>query len=176
MSSNPIQSNPILFLLTGGTIDSYYSGMLDTAVTREHSVVPNTVNILKLHYPVEYQEICMKDSRSILLEDRKNILKAIEDSDSYHIIVTHGTYTMCDSARFVKKNSQGLNKVVIFTGSMIPLEGFSPTDGGFNLGFAVAELFHQKAGVYLAMNGKIFDPDEVVKQLNEGRFDSIFGE
>ena len=49
---------------------------------------------------------------------------------------------------------------------MIPLEGFVPTDAGFNLGYAVAKSQDLKEGIYVCMNGRIFSPEEVVKKLN----------
>ena len=67
------------------------------------------------------------------------------------------------------------HKTIILTGSMIPIEGFSPSDGPFNLGFAIANVEKLPAGVYVAMNGKIFTPEEIAKEISKGRFFSIFG-
>ena len=57
---------------------------------------------------------------------------------------------------------------------MIPLIGFSPTDAGFNIGYAVAKSQELESGIYVCMNGKIFNPEEIIKVLSEGRFDSIY--
>ena len=57
---------------------------------------------------------------------------------------------------------------------MIPINGFAPTDAGFNLGYAVAKSQDLKNGIYVCMNGKVFAPEEVVKILSEGRFGSIY--
>ena len=63
---------------------------------------------------------------------------------------------------------------IIFTGSMIPLLGFYPTDAPFNLGFAISKVQELKSGVYLCMNGETFTPAEVAKNLGEGKFYSVF--
>lgn len=100
------------------------------------------------------------------------------DGKSLHkkVIITHGTYTMPDSAKFLKANLKRKDQTIIFTGSMIPLLGFAPSDAPFNLGYAIARVQELKAGIYVAMNGKIFMPEEVVKLLSEGRFISVFEE
>ena len=68
----------IHFIITGGTIDSYYESTKDTAVPNEKSAIPRFVKNLKLYSPVEFTEICMKDSRDIVKADLKNILDAVE--------------------------------------------------------------------------------------------------
>lgn len=162
------------FIITGGTIDSYYDGTKDTAVPSEHSAIPNFVKTLKLYEECEFTEVCMKDSRELNQTDRKNILETAKKSDSRRIIITHGTYTLPDTARYLKANLKNHGKVIIFVCSMVPLMGFSPTDAGFNLGYAVAKSQELSEGIYVCMNGRIFDPEEIVKILSEGRFGSIY--
>jgi len=57
---------------------------------------------------------------------------------------------------------------------MLPLKGFAPSDSSFNLGFALAQTEVLPAGVYVAIQGKVFQPEEVIKIISEGRFSSIF--
>jgi len=160
--------------MTGGTLDSYYDGSKDTAVPNEHSVVPKFIKALKLYETCEFTEVCMKDSRELNAVDRKKILKAIVNSKAKRIIITHGTYTLPDTARYIKANLKNNNKVIILVCSMIPLEGFTPTDAGFNLGYAVAKSQELPAGIHVCMNGRLFAPEEIVKILSEGRFGSIY--
>lgn len=54
------------------------------------------------------------------------------------------------------------------------MQGFAPSDGPFNLGYAVAKLEELEPGVYVAINGKVFSPEEVMKVMSEARFASIF--
>jgi L-asparaginase len=162
------------FIMTGGTIDSYYDGTKDTAVTSEHSAIPQFVKMLKLYEECEYAEACMKDSRELDESDRRKIFEAVAGSAARRIIITHGTYTLPDTARFLQANLKDHGKTIVFVCSMIPLVGFTPTDAGFNLGYAVAKSQELPEGIYVCMNGRIFVPDEVVKILSEGRFGSIF--
>ena len=83
---------------------------------------------------------------------------------------------MPDTARFLKVNLKQSKKTIILTGSMIPIKGFSPSDGTFNLGYTLGKLPDLKPGIYVAMNGRIFKPEEVVKNIYSGKFTSIFGE
>ena len=83
---------------------------------------------------------------------------------------------MPDTARFLKANLKRKDKTIIITGSMIPLLGFSPSDGPYSIGYALAKVQDLDSGIYVCMNGKIFSPEEVMKINKEGRFSSIFGE
>ncbi len=168
------QEDKLHFILTGGTLDSYYDATKDTAVPNEHSGVPKFIKILKLYEECEFTEVCMKDSRNLTNEDREQIFETLTNSTSKRVIITHGTYTLPDTARFIQARINAPDKVVIFVCSMIPLEGFVPTDAGFNIGYAVAKSQELSAGIYVCMNGRIFSPDEVVKILSEGRFGSIY--
>lgn len=164
----------IQFIITGGTIDSYYDGTKDTVVPNKHSVIPEIINSLKLYNETTFTEICMKDSRSLNESDHKEILKTLEKTPSQKIIITHGTYTMPDTARYIKANLKRNDQTIILTASMIPIKGFSPSDGTFNLGYSLAQVQTLSPGIYVAINGKIFNPDEVIKIISEGRFASIF--
>jgi L-asparaginase len=171
----PIKKETIHFVITGGTIDSYYDGSKDTVIPNKKSVIPNFVKNLKLYSKTIFTEVCMKDSRDLGQSDLKNILNAIEKSSHRKIIVTHGTYTMPDTSRYLKARLKDNKKTIILTGSMIPLMGFSPSDAPFNLGFAIAKLQDLQPGIYVCMNGKVFESSEVTKIISEGRFVSVFG-
>lgn len=168
------EKNAIHFVITGGTIDSRYDGSKDTAVPSETSIIPSFIGSLKLYRDATFTTVCMKDSRNLKRKDLENVLKTIEKSPHRNVIVTHGTYTMPDSARFLKASLKRRNQTIILTASVIPIVGFAPSDGPFNLGYAIAQLEHLKAGVYVAMNGRVFSPEEVMKVMSEARFTSIF--
>ncbi|MFA7253647.1 MAG: asparaginase domain-containing protein [Patescibacteria group bacterium] len=164
----------IHFLMTGGTIDSYFDPIEGTTIPTEHSYIPKFIPLLKLYENCIFTEVCMKDSRDLLEDDRKRLLKAIKESDSQRVIITHGSYTVSDTARFIQENFREKNKTIIFVCAMVPLDGFSPTDAGFNLGYAVAKSQDLEPGIYVCMNGRVFDAEEVTKILSEGRFGSIY--
>ncbi len=169
-----MKKDTIHFIITGGTIDSYYKGSADTAIPNKESVIPSFIENLKLYSKAKFTVICMKDSRDLTKNDIKKILKAVEASSYKKIIITHGTYTMPDTARFLKANLKNKNKTIILTGSLIPINGFSPSDGPFSLGYAIAKLDHLEPGVYVTMNGKVFAPEEIMKELSTAKFSSIF--
>lgn len=165
-------------VIMGGTIDSVWSGVQDTVVVSESSTLPEYFNELgrNLKFPFElvFSEICMKDSRALTDEDREKAIKAIEENEARKVIVTHGTYTMPDTARYFKENLKQSGKTIIFTGSMVPIKGFDFSDGPFNLGFAIAMINNLEPGVYVCMNAQAFTPEEVAKNIKEGKFYSIF--
>jgi len=161
-------------IITGGTIDSYYEATKDTAVPLKESVVPGFIKSLKLDDVFFFSNVCMKDSRSINKNDLKNILQIVSKTKSKKILITHGTYTMPDTARYLEVNLKRKDQVVVLTGSMIPLTGFSPSDAPFNLGYSIASLKTLAPGIYVCMNGQIFNPSEVIKRIGEGKFVSVF--
>lgn len=157
------------------TIDSYFEPKLDTAVTLKESCLPLYFDTLKLSISFDFKTICMKDSRSLNLQDLEFLADHISNTSYTHYLVTHGTYTMPDTARFIKaKLWDGSVKKVMFTWSMIPITWFSPSDAWFNLWYAIAKLETIDTGVYVAMNWKVFQADEVSKLITEGRFTSLF--
>lgn len=170
------QKEKILFILTGGTIDSFYDGSKDTVVPRPHSIVPQYIRSLKMPIDTEFKEVCMKDSRDLTQKDLAKILRTVKKSHYKKIVITHGTYTAPDTARIINANFKGLDKTVVITCSMMPLDGFTGSDAPFNLGFAVAKVLELPRGVYICMNGTAFNPNEVAKLLSGGKFYSIFGE
>lgn len=166
--------NKLHFIITGGTIDSYYNPIKEKTLPTEHSAIPNFVPLLKLYETCVFSEIFMKDSRDITTSDQKKILHTVEKSDSKRVIITHGSYTVAETAKFLKKHLKRTDQIIIFVCAMIPLAGISPTDAGFNLGYAVAKSQDLNHGIYVCMNGRVFEPQEVVKILSEGRFGSLY--
>jgi L-asparaginase len=169
-----MEKETIHFILTGGTIDSYYDASKDTAVPNKESIIPSFIESLNLYTPAEFTTVCMKDSRDMKPEDIQEVIKAVEESPCKKIIITHGTYTMPDTARAIKGNLKRTDQTIILTASAIPIQGFSPSDGPFNLGYAIAKVEDLSPGIYVAINGRIFDPEEVMKVMSEARFTSIF--
>jgi len=167
--------NTILVIITGGTIDSYYDGTKDTVIPSDSSVIPGFLESTKSYIDeFEYVTICMKDSRAVTDNDRKKIVETIEKTPHTKILITHGTYTMPDTARYIKANLKRTDQAIVLTASMIPILGFSPSDGPFNLGYSIAKLQDLKNGIFVCINSHVFTPEEIVKNLNEGRFTSIF--
>ncbi len=167
-----MKSETIHIVITGGTIDSYFEATKDTIVPNKKTIIPETLQWLKVDKKFHFSKVCMKDSRALTEKDRQAILSAVQKSPYKKIIITHGTYTMPDTARYLKERLKISNKAVVFTGSMLPISGFSPSDGTFNLGYAIAVSEYMRPGIYIAMNGRIFDPLRTVKDLTIGKFSS----
>lgn len=159
-------------VITGGTIDSEWNPAQDTAVTASESVLPEYFKRLKLEPELTFNTVVMKDSRQLTPEDIKSICEAVDSAPSDRVLITHGTYTMPDTARYLDKNMK-TKKAVVLTGSVIPLKGYEMSDAAFNLGFAIATLLNMESGVRIALQGYVFSPDDVAKNLAEGRFFSL---
>lgn len=159
----------IKLLLTGGTIDKHYN----QSNGELHFVDSHIADILKLgrnKSDIEIQKILLKDSLDFIDEDRKNITNACQTSVQNHILITHGTDTMVQTAKELAELK--LNKTIVLTGAMIPFV-FKDTDAVFNVGFALAATQTLSSGVYVAMNGKVFDWDNVEKNREIGVFEAI---
>ncbi len=159
----------------GGTIEFFdpaYDAINKKLMKLDSSIESYFHNLIKPHFNFSTESVIEKDSRDINDEDRKKLVKAINASPHENIIVTHGTFTMRDTAQFLDQefSGGGLKKIIV-TGSMIPLTGFAASDAGFNLGFVVASFANIKPGVYLSMNGGIFASSEVDKNVELFRFE-----
>lgn len=151
-------------VITGGTIDSYYDVDKCTTMPRQSSVIGSFLKdyIRMGSEQVEISEICMKDSRDISQQDIEKVRESILSSPLSRHVVTHGTFTMFTSARLLQALlPEQHGQVIVFTGAMYPLEGFSPNDAGFNLGSATIAAKCLPSGVYVVFNGEIYQPNEM---------------
>ncbi|MGD9650049.1 MAG: asparaginase domain-containing protein [Dongiaceae bacterium] len=165
----------LLFLMMGGTIDEHYDGRIDTVKPNETSIIPRYVDLLNLYMSSRFVTVALKDSRELNQDDRRKLLQEIESAPETRIIITHGTYTMADSARYVAGNMMRRDARIVFTGSLMPLANFAESDAGFNLGFTVGIINSLPPGVYVCMNARVFSAQEVAKSKTDDRvFISIF--
>jgi L-asparaginase len=138
------------------------------------SVTEYIRQMIRPDFKVSQNIITMKDSRAITDDTRRDIVAAIKSSECKNIIITHGTYTMVDTAKFVKDNLADTNdRKIIFIGSFYPLKGYVPSDAPFNIGFAFGALLGAEPGVYVAMNSQLFRPEQVRKDISDAKFKSI---
>jgi L-asparaginase len=156
----------IKIFTTGGSIDKTYS-------TRKSNFVvgaPQIDQILKeanasAAYTIE--ALFSKDSLDLDAADREVILDKVRSAPERHILITHGTDTMIATARLL---GVVRGKVIVLTGAMQPA-AFKHSDAAFNIGGAVIALQTLPDGVYIVMNGKIFDPSNSRKNLEMDRFE-----
>lgn len=157
----------IKIFTTGGSIDKYYSTQTSDFEVGD----PTTENILSeagvtLEYEVE--SLFRKDSLDINQDDRKVLLTKIAADPHRNILIVHGTDTIIETAKTLK-NIPG--KTIVLTGAMQPA-AFKKTDAYFNIGFAFSAAQFLPEGVYIAMNGQIWDPFISRKNLSLNRFES----
>ena len=100
-------------------------------------------------------------------KDRLLVLEAVKNDPNDKIVITHGTDTMVDTAKVL---SAADNKVIVLTGAMEPAK-FKSSDAIFNLGSAVAAVQTLPTGVYLAISGRIYTPDNVRKNRSLKQFE-----
>jgi L-asparaginase len=156
----------IRFITTGGTIDKVYFD-----AKSEYEVGPPQVReVLQdahVTFDFEVESVLAKDSLDLTEADRRLIRERVAAAPDERIVVTHGTDTMVETARRLK----GIpGKTIVLTGSMQPAR-FRNTDAVFNLGAAIAAVQTLPPGVYLALNGRIFEPDRTRKDRERGCFE-----
>lgn len=162
----------IHFILTGGTIEKSYDPQTEKPEFRTGSIIPEYLqNIVKAYPQITIETVCQIDSLQMTDDIRAQILKSIQSAPQDKIIIIHGTSTMQDTAKYLSKNLSNNSKKIILTGAMIPMKEFAMSDGGFNLGYAMAKIDDVAAGVYVCMNARCFAAAQVHKNLQEGRFE-----
>ncbi len=156
-------------LVTGGTFDKTYdeiSGRLSFGSTH----VPEMLRLGRSRVELAVETLMMIDSLDMTDADRARIVARCAECPERHIVVTHGTDTMVETARTL---AGGVNdKTVVLTGAMIPY-AFGSSDGLFNLGSALSFAQVLPPGIYIAMNGQCFPWDRVRKDKQTGVFESI---
>jgi L-asparaginase len=133
---------------------------------------PEIINVLKganVTFEYEVIQLLRKDSLDLTEEDRGLIVETIRSDHHRRFIVTHGTDTMITTAKALQEIS---HKVIVLTGAMQPAK-FRETDAIFNIASAVIAVQLLPDGTYIAMNGRIFDPDKVRKDALHNRFEAI---
>jgi L-asparaginase len=155
----------ILVVTTGGTIDKvYFDAQSEFEVGR--SMVGDLLREAHVYAPFETLEVMRKDSLDLTDDDREAIRRAIAAAPNTRIVVTHGTDTMTKTARVLGSIR---DKTIVLTGALSPAR-FANTDAAFNVGMAFGAVQSLPAGVYIAMNGQVFDAAKVRKDRETNRF------
>lgn len=159
----------IRIFITGGTFDKEYNeitGQLYFNDTHLHDLLDKG----RSKVSVEIRTLMMVDSLEMTNDDRDLIAHQCNQCEEEKIVITHGTDTMSETAKVLAQKIK--NKTIILTGAMIPIK-FGSSDGLFNLGSALAFAQTLPAGVYVAMNGRYFNWDNVRKNKQTGIFEEI---
>jgi L-asparaginase len=156
----------IAILATGGTFDKEYNE-LNGELFFKKTHIREMLAMGRCRLEVNLRVVMMKDSLQMTEDDRTQILDACRSCEASRIVITHGTDTMADTARFLADRLA--DKTVVLTGAMIPYT-FGSSDGLFNLGSAVSFAQVLPPGVYIAMNGRFFHAHQVLKDRERGIF------
>ena len=153
---------------TGGTIDKvYFDAKSDYQIG-----TPQAANIIEqagVTAGFEIESLLRKDSLELNDADRELIRRAVMAESCQRILITHGTDTMVETALAL---ADCADKTIVLTGAMQPAL-FHKTDATFNVGFALGVASSHAPGVYIAMNGQVFSPQQVRKNRAAQRFEVL---
>lgn len=155
-------------LTTGGTIDKiYYDDMSDYQIGEPE--ISRILTAMSVAFDWEIRALLRKDSLHINDEDRALIRQAVFASEDRHFLITHGTDTMVETATALGDVGE---RVIVMTGALNPAR-FIDSDAVFNIGCAVGAVQALSPGVWIAMNGRIWDPTKVRKNRTANRFEAV---
>jgi L-asparaginase len=156
----------LTIVATGGTIDKVY---FDDKSTFQIGTpqIGEILNALGVAFTFDVIPLLRKDSLHIDDNDRDLVRRTIAAQSHRHVLVTHGTDTMVETAQVLREIP---DKVIVLTGALNPAR-FQGSDAVFNIGCAVGALQTLPDGVYIAMNGRIWDPARVRKNREANRFE-----
>lgn len=158
----------IRIFITGGTFDKEYNELNGSLFFR-NTHINEMLRLGRSRLPLEISTLMMKDSLEMNQAEREMIARECQNAKEERILVTHGTDTMAETARVLAEKVKG--KTIVLTGAMIPY-AFGSSDGLFNLGSALAFVQTLPQGVYIAMNGRYFNWDNVRKNKEAGEFET----
>ena len=163
----------IQVFVTGGTFDKTYDYINGTLNFKE-THLPQMLDRSRCKLDIDVKTLMLLDSLELTSDHFKTIIEACESSERKQIVITHGTDCMVDTAMKIATEANAIEyKTIILTGAMIPYTFGSSPDGFFNLGSAMAYVRVLEPGVYIAMNGMLFNWDEVEKNKSIGVFERI---
>lgn len=160
----------IHIIITGGTFDKVYD-VVSGELKFSKSHVDEGLQRARCNLPYSLEQLMLVDSLHLTDKDRRVILRSTLDAEAEKIIITHGTDTMAQTARYLADHLAA-SKVVMLTGSMYPYH-LPQSDALFNLGTAVAFVQIQPPGVYVAMNGLCLPAYEAEKNHQHAMFQKV---
>ena len=155
-------------LTTGGTIDKVYFDKKSNYEVGD-PFVEELLRKMNVNISFKVKSLMKIDSLDMTDIDREEILNYIKNSNSINFLITHGTDSIVETAIYLKKIS---DKTIVLTGSLKPAI-FIDNDAIFNVGSALTSAQILKNGVYIVINGQVFNPDNVRKNLEKNIFETI---
>lgn len=161
----------IQVFVTGGTFDKEYNFLTGELYFKD-THLQSMFQRGRCTLDIDVKTLMMVDSLEMTQADRDIIVHQCRASPFNAIVLTHGTDTMSVTAK-VLAEAKILNKTIVLTGAMIPYAFGSSSDGFFNLGSSIAFSQTLSPGVYISMNGRYFDWDNVKKNTINGFFETL---
>ena len=157
----------LFIITTGGTIDKiYFDDKSDYQIGEPQ--IGETLKLMGVAFEFEINPLMRKDSLHLDDADRARIRATVEHSDTAHVLITHGTDTMVETARALA----GIpGKTIVLTGALHPAR-FRDSDAVFNIGCAVGAVQSLPEGVWIVMSGRAWEPGKVRKNLSKNRFEA----
>ena len=155
-------------LTTGGTIDKVYFDKKSKYEVGD-PFVEELLHKMNVNISFKVKSLMRIDSLDMTDIHREEILNYIINSNANNFLITHGTDSIVETAIYLKKNS---DKTIVLTGSLKPAI-FIDNDAIFNVGSALTSAQILKKGVYIVINGQVFNPDNVRKNLEKNIFETI---
>lgn len=121
---------------------------------------------------ITIQHLMAKDSLYMTDADREIILNEVRLAEETRIIITHGTDSIVNTSVTLGQNIK--DKTVVLLGAMVPYNEPN-SDALFNLGFAVSSARTLPHGVYVCMQGVVFDWYNVKKNRALMKFQVMNG-
>lgn len=157
----------LCIVTTGGTIDKiYFDDKSDYQVGEPQ--IGRILEELGVAFRFTVIPIIRKDSLHITQADRDLLKQTVAAQPAKHVLVTHGTDTMVETAKVLATIP---GKTIVLTGALNPAR-FRGSDAEFNVGTAVGAVQSLPPGVYIAMNGRVWDPAKVRKNVDANRFEA----
>ena len=154
---------------TGGTFDKEFNEITGELFFKKTQLY-ELLELGRSKLDVKIETLMMVDSLKMSNTERQYIVDKCKNEKTNNIIITHGTDTMVKTAELIA--NQITDKTIILTGAMIPIK-FGSSDGLFNLGSAMSFVQVLEPGVYITMNGRYFNYDNVRKNKKLGVFEKI---
>ena len=155
-------------LTTGGTIDKVYFDKTSNYEVGD-PFVEELLHKMNVNISFKVKSLMKIDSLDMTDIHREEILNYVKNSNANNFLITHGTDSIVETAIYLKKIS---DKTIVLTGSLKPAI-FIDNDAIFNVGSALTSAQILKKGVYIVINGQVFNPDNVRKNLEKNIFETI---
>jgi L-asparaginase len=118
----------LFIITTGGIIDKiYFDDKSDYQIGEPQ--ISQILNAMHVAFEVEVSSLMHKDSLHMEDKDRQLIHDVVAASKTRHVLITHGTDTMVETATFLQNIP---DKTMVLTGSLNPAR-FRDSDAIFNI-------------------------------------------